>query len=175
VGSNPLLLRTLARPGWRGIRRVAITVGFDAQRVPRSRGHEARRSTLPELVFFDNPAWERPNGLSVLAARKFITERTLLVMSDQIAAPHLVREMAKQPCEGELTVLAVDPDLSRVFDFDDATKVKLWDHNCRVERSACPPSARILPTTTRSVRAVRDVAHAGWLPGRPGEDQAIPR
>ena len=91
-------------------------------------------SDLPEIVFFDNPAWERPNGLSVLAARKFITERTLLVMSDQIAAPHLVREMAQQPCEGELTVLAVDPDLSRVFDFDDATKVKLWDYKGRDKR-----------------------------------------
>jgi 2-aminoethylphosphonate-pyruvate transaminase len=91
-------------------------------------------SSLPELTFFDNPAWERPNGLSVLAARTFITERTLLVMSDQIAAPHLVREMAQQPCEGETTVLAVDPDLSRVFDFDDATKVKLWDHKSRDKR-----------------------------------------
>ncbi|HEX7501474.1 MAG TPA: NTP transferase domain-containing protein, partial [Polyangia bacterium] len=119
VGGSPLLLRTLRVLAGAGIRRVAMTLGFDGQRVRKEVEAMKRASSdLPEIVFFDNPAWERPNGLSVLAARRFITERTLLVMSDQIAAPHLVREMAQQPCEGELTVLAVDPDLSRVFDFD---------------------------------------------------------
>lgn len=128
VGGSPLLLRTLRVLAGAGIRRVAITLGFDAQRVRKEVEAMKRASSdLPDVVFFDNPAWERPNGASVLAARKFISERTLLVMSDQVAAPHLVHEMAQQPCEGDLTVLAVDPDLSRVFDFDDATKVKLWD------------------------------------------------
>ena len=135
VGASPLLLRTLRVLAGAGIRRVAITLGFDAQRVRKEvEAMKRAEGSLPELTFIDNPAWERPNGLSVLAARAFITERTLLVMSDQIAAPHLVREMAQQPCEGELTVLAVDPDLSRVFDFDDATKVKLWDHKSRDKR-----------------------------------------
>jgi 2-aminoethylphosphonate-pyruvate transaminase len=135
VGGIPLLLRTLRVLSGAGIRRVAITLGFDAQDVRKEiEAMKRAENDLPELVFFDNPAWERPNGLSVLAARKFITERTLLVMSDQIAAPHLVREMAQQPCEGDLTVLAVDPDLSRVFDFDDATKVKLWDHKSHDKR-----------------------------------------
>jgi 2-aminoethylphosphonate-pyruvate transaminase len=135
VGGIPLLLRTLRVLAGAGIRRVAITLGFDAQRVRKEvEAMKRAESDLPDVVFFDNPAWERPNGASVLAAGKFISERTLLVMSDQIAAPHLVREMAQQPCEGDLTVLAVDPDLSRVFDFDDATKVKLWDHKSRDRR-----------------------------------------
>jgi 2-aminoethylphosphonate-pyruvate transaminase len=135
VGASPLLLRTLRVLAGAGIRRVAITLGFDAQRVRREvEAMKRAEGSLPELTFIDNPDWERPNGLSVLAARTFITERTLLVMSDQIAAPHLVGEMAQQPSEGELTVLAVDPDLSRVFDFDDATKVKLWDHKSRDKR-----------------------------------------
>jgi len=135
VGSSPLLARTLRVLASAGIRRVGITLGFDAQNV-RKEVEAMRRveASLPDVTFFENPAWERPNGLSVLAARTFITERTLLVMSDQIAAPHLVQEMAGQPCEGDLTVLAVDPDLSRVFDFDDATKVKLWDHKSRDKR-----------------------------------------
>ena len=137
VGSIPVLLRTLRVLAGAGIRRVAITVGFDSQRLRREADAMKRaESNLPEIIFFDNPAWERPNGLSVLAAREFLTERTLLVMADQIAAPHLVREMAQQPCEGELTVLAVDSDLSRVFDFDDATKVRLWEHKSREKRVA---------------------------------------
>jgi 2-aminoethylphosphonate-pyruvate transaminase len=137
VGSVPLILRTLRGLAAAGIRRVGVTLGFDGARV-RAEVEAMKKSeaSLPELVFFTNADWERPNGLSVLAARKFITERTLLVMSDQIAAPHLVREMAQQPCEGDLTVLAVDPDLSRVFDFDDATKAKLREMPSRDKRVA---------------------------------------
>jgi 2-aminoethylphosphonate-pyruvate transaminase len=85
----------------------------------------SERGLPPEVLFFDNPAWDKPNGLSVLAARSFVSERTLLLMADQIAAPHLVRDMVKLPAAGAATVLAVDRDLSRVFDFDDATKVRL--------------------------------------------------
>jgi 2-aminoethylphosphonate-pyruvate transaminase len=137
VGASPLILRTLRVLAAAGIRRVAITVGFDGQQVRRVvETHKRSEPGLPEVTFFDNPAWERPNGMSVLAARKFITERTLLVMADQIAAPHLVREMAQLSPEGEDTVLAVDRDLSRVFDFDDATKVKLWDQGGREQRVA---------------------------------------
>jgi 2-aminoethylphosphonate-pyruvate transaminase len=128
VGNSTLILRALRVLAAAGIRRTAITLGYDGQRLRREVETMKRADpSLPDVVFFDNPAWERPNGLSVLAARKFITERTLLVMSDQIAAPHLVREMAGLGAEGNTTVLAVDYDLSRVFDFDDATKVKLRD------------------------------------------------
>ena len=137
VGSSSLLLRTLRVLAAAGIRRVGITVGFEAAGV-RRHVDVIRRSepSLPEVLFFDNPAWDRPNGLSVLAARKLIGERTLLVMADQISAPHLVREMAGLPPEGEETVLAIDHDLSRVFDFDDATKVKLWNRVGRDGRVA---------------------------------------
>lgn len=129
VGGSALILRALRVLAAAGIRRAAITLGYDGQRLRREvEAMKRAEPSLPDLLFFDNPAWERPNGLSVLAARKFITERTLLVMSDQIAAPHLVREMAGLAAVGNTTVLAVDYDLSRVFDFDDATKVKLWDH-----------------------------------------------
>ncbi len=128
VGSSLLVVRSLRVLSAAGIRRVAITLGFDGARVRRE-VEAARRAEpqLPEVVFFENPRWEEPNGLSVLAARELLGERTLLVMADQIAAPHLVREMASLPSDGEDTVLAVDHDLSRVFDFDDATKVKLGE------------------------------------------------
>ncbi len=43
----------------------------------------------------------------------------------QIAAPALVRELCALPAAAGPTVLAVDRDLPRVFDIDDATKVKL--------------------------------------------------
>jgi 2-aminoethylphosphonate-pyruvate transaminase len=127
VGGVPLILRTLRTLAAAGIRRVAITVGWEGASL-RRRIEElcaAHPGLPPEIVFCDNTRWDRPNGLSVLAARRFLTERTLLLMADQIAAPHLVAEMARLSGREDTTVLGVDRDLSRVFDFDDATKVKL--------------------------------------------------
>lgn len=123
----PLIERTLRVLARTGIHRVAVTVGWRGELV-RAAVHQLLNddpSLELEVSFFVNDRWDAPNGLSVLAARSFLTERTLLLMADQIAAPHLVKELvAAAPGSGEI-VLAVDRELSRVFDFDDATKVKL--------------------------------------------------
>jgi len=127
VGGPSLLERTLALLEAEGIQKIGVTVGYGGAAIRR---HVARSARLPpalqrRITFYENPEWDGPNGLSVLAARPFVTERTLLVMADQIAAPALVREMCALPAAGGPTVLAVDRDLPRVFDIDDATKVKL--------------------------------------------------
>src|SRR5450432_1167708 len=127
VGGASLIERTLAVLLDVGIQRIAIAIGYGGAAVRR---HVAGSIRLPasakrRVTFFENPDWEGPNGLSVLAARSFVTERTLLVMSDQIAAPALLRDLGALPAASGPTVLAVDRDLPRVFDIDDATKVKL--------------------------------------------------
>lgn len=127
VGGIPILERTLGVLARAGIRKVGITVGWQGAEVRR------RMPTLLaaepgldlEVTFFENQAWDRPNGISVQAARSFLTERTLLVMADQVAAPALCAEMCALPPHGDRTVLAVDKDLARVFDVDDATKARL--------------------------------------------------
>ena len=127
VGRCSLLERTLGLLESLGVGRIAISVGFEGAAIRQfvaSSGALAA-ATRRRVTFFDNERWQGPNGLSVLAARAFVTERTLLVMADQIAAPALVRELASLPPAGDRSVLAIDRDLSRVFDIDDATKVKL--------------------------------------------------
>jgi len=127
LGGTPLILRSLRMLAGAGIQRVGVVVGWHGDELRRRVESlcACERNLPSEVVFFENPAWEKPNGLSVLAARSFVSERCLLVMADQIAAPHLVRDMAKLPAAGAASVLAVDRDLSRVFDFDDATKLRL--------------------------------------------------
>jgi 2-aminoethylphosphonate-pyruvate transaminase len=127
VGGPSLLERILTLLDAVGIQKVGITVGYGGAAVRR---HVVRSARLPaalqrRITFFENAEWDGPNGLSVLAARAFITERTLLLMADQIAAPALLREMCALPAAAGPTVLAVDRDLPQVFDIDDATKVKL--------------------------------------------------
>ncbi|HET6283098.1 MAG TPA: aminotransferase class V-fold PLP-dependent enzyme [Polyangia bacterium] len=132
VGRNTLIERTLAVLAEVGIQKIAITVGFEGAELTR---HIAASRDIPaaqkrNITFFGNDAWDKPNGLSVQAARAFITERTLLVMADQIAAPALLRELVTAPppapgATADRNVLGVDRDLARVFAIDDATKVKL--------------------------------------------------
>ena len=127
VGRHSLIERTLRVLAAAGVRRVAIVVGWHGELLRR---HLADQRDLlarlgVEVRFFETPGWEKPNGLSVRAARDFVTERCLLVMADQIAAPALVADLARAPVDGERTILCVDRDLARVFDIDDATKVKL--------------------------------------------------
>ncbi len=127
VGGQPLLWRTLRTLAGADVRRIAITVGWQAEQVMQAANawQASEPGARVAITFFKNPAWDRPNGLSVLAARSFVVAPTLLMMADQIVAPHLVVHMLRAPVASDQTMLAVDRDLSRVFDFDDATKVAL--------------------------------------------------
>ena len=127
LGGVSLVQRTLRVLAKAGIRDVALSLGWQGAKIRAALSAQAaaHRALGLTLSFFDNPAWDGPNGLSVLAARACVTERTLLVMADQIAAPSLVAALCRLPASGDETVLCVDRDLARVFDIDDATKVKL--------------------------------------------------
>lgn len=136
VGRSTLIERTLNLLAGVGIQKVAITVGWQGELI---RQHVAASTEISpaqkrNITFFDNAEWAGPNGLSVQAARAFLTERTLLVMADQITAPALVNELVTAPAPpsvpggapaADRSVLCVDGDLARVFAIDDATKVKL--------------------------------------------------
>jgi 2-aminoethylphosphonate-pyruvate transaminase len=132
VGGVPLVVRTLRTLARAGVRRVGITVGWQGALVRRKveelRAAEPPGNLPPEIAFFDNADWEQPNGLSVLAAARFLTEPTLLMMADQVAAPALVARFvaaAPTPERAARTLVGIDRELYRVFDIDDATKVKL--------------------------------------------------
>jgi 2-aminoethylphosphonate-pyruvate transaminase len=129
VGGMTLIERTLRVLAGAGIRQVAVTLGYQGARLRQFLEDGGLAAELGLAVtFFENTAWEKPNGLSVQVARPFIDEgadRILLVMADQIAAPALVTSLARSPASGARTTLCVDRDLARVFDIDDATKVKL--------------------------------------------------
>ncbi len=129
VGGTTLLHRALRVLRQAGVRRVGVVVGFRSDLV-RQHLDDLRRqdADIPgEIAFFGNPQWQQPNGLSVLAARTFVSEPTLLLMADQIAAPGLLGRFVRCKPKPDVTVIAVDRALGRVFDIDDATKVQIQD------------------------------------------------
>ena len=85
VGGPSLLERTLGLLEAVGIQKIGLTVGYDGAAIRRHVAGSARLGAALKrhVVFFENPEWDGPNGLSVLAARAFVTERTLLVMADR--------------------------------------------------------------------------------------------
>jgi choline kinase len=59
-----------------------------------------------------------------LAAKDELHNPFLLLMSDHIFEPKTVRRLAQRPLADGEVILAVDHNVDRVFDLDDATKVK---------------------------------------------------
>ncbi len=128
VDGVPLIERTLLSLASAGIREVGVTVGFAASRVEQSiRSTISRNPRLAslKLVLFENTRWKEPNGLSVQCARTLFDEPVLIVMADQIAAPHLVAEMVALPIQSGQVTIGIDREIARVFDLADATKVEI--------------------------------------------------
>src|SRR5689334_15707381 len=83
VGGPTLIERTLALLESVGIRKVGVTIGWRGDEIRRTVAESTRLSAPFKrgISYFENPDWDKPNGLSVQVARPFVTERTLLLMS----------------------------------------------------------------------------------------------
>lgn len=123
VGSVPLLVRVLRTMQSEGIREAVIVLGY--------RGDQIREALLREpslamrLIFVENQHYEKKNGVSLLAARQYIDGDCLLTMADHLYSPEIVRRLRSFALSPGSCVLAVDHDIDRCFDLDDATKVRL--------------------------------------------------
>lgn len=73
-----------------------------------------------------NAEWARPNGLSVLAAAPLLEREFLLLMSDHLFDPAIVRRLLAERVAGAALTLAADYRLDAPgLDMDDATKIQV--------------------------------------------------
>jgi histidinol-phosphate aminotransferase len=123
VAGVPLLVRVLRTLQGEGIREAVIVIGY--------RGDQIKRALLAEptlglkLHFVTNDRFDRKNGVSLLAARKYIDQECILSMADHLYSPEVVRRLASFDMPEGACALGVDYDIERCFDLDDATKVRL--------------------------------------------------
>jgi histidinol-phosphate aminotransferase len=123
VSGVPLLVRVLRTLQGEGIREAVIVIGY--------RGDQIRKALLAEpsvglkLHFVDNDRFDRKNGVSLLAAKKYIDRECILSMADHLYSPETVRRLMKFDLPEGACALGVDYDVERCFDLDDATKVRL--------------------------------------------------
>lgn len=123
VSGIPLLVRILRTLQNEGIREAVIVVGYRGEAIKRAL--RAEPSLALTLHFVDNFAYDRKNGVSLLAARDFIDQECLLSMADHLYSPEIVRRLRAFDLPRGACALGVDYDIERCFDLDDATKVRL--------------------------------------------------
>jgi histidinol-phosphate aminotransferase len=121
VAGIPLLVRVLCTLQSVGIQEAVIVTGFQGDRVRRALLAEPRLGL--KLSFVENPDYLKKNGVSLLAARKYIDRECILTMSDHLYSPELVRRLMLAELPQHACALAVDSDIEGCFDIDDATKV----------------------------------------------------
>lgn len=161
VNGVPLLVRVLRTLEDVGIREAVIVVGH--------RGDLVRRTLLAtpgiglRLRFVENPNFHAKNGLSLLAAKEFVDRECLLTMSDHLYSPELPHRLLAAELPVGACALAVDRDVPRCFDLDDATKVvteagRISDIGKELEEYDAIDTGvfRIGPSLIREIQAVFD-------------------
>ena len=117
---KPILEHVIDRARQAGIDDVVIVLGYRSDLIRRWLDG---RSLGVSITLVENPDYHKANGISVLKARNEIQDNFLLLMADHIFEPETARVLLKQSLTPGDVILAVDPNIDRIFDLDDATKV----------------------------------------------------
>lgn len=126
----PLLEHVMTASREAGIERFVIVAGYRADLIRCWLSGQMRRWLRTQSM--DNLSirlieileYHKANGVSALAAKTALNEPFLLLMSDHIFEPNTARALLRQPLADDEVILAVDSKVDRVFDLDDATKVR---------------------------------------------------
>jgi len=123
----PLLEHIVLSAHAAGIEKFVIVVGYRADAIRRWFADHPPESI--SITFVENVDYQKANGVSALAAKELLRKPFLLLMADHIFEPKTARALLQQPLAENEVILGVDYNIDRIFDVDDATKVKLeGDH-----------------------------------------------
>jgi 1L-myo-inositol 1-phosphate cytidylyltransferase len=127
VGGAPLLEHVVRSAAEAGATDFVVVTGYEAEPVEAFLVEMAARTGL-RINLVHNPDWARPNGLSVLAAEAWLGGEFILLMSDHLFDPAILREMIAADRRGAALTLAADfaVDDPRL-DLDDATKIEVGE------------------------------------------------
>ena len=121
VGGQTLLERTVDSCRLAGAQRILVVTGYRSDLV----AGEARRIDRGDIETVYNPDWTKANGLSLYCCRDRVAEDFALMMSDHIFDPTILGDLMALDAPAGSVTLAIDCQIDRVFDLDDATKVRI--------------------------------------------------
>jgi choline kinase len=124
VRGVPLIEHVLISARAGGLDEFVVVTGYEGDRLERFLQALCVRQGLV-IRTVRNPDWRLANGLSVAAAEPLLDDRFVLMMSDHLFDPELMRELlARSPPAGAV-VLAVDRRLDNpLVDLEDVTRVE---------------------------------------------------
>jgi 2-aminoethylphosphonate-pyruvate transaminase len=120
VGGRPMIQHVLAAFREAGLREAVVVVGYLAEKMRQALAGEQGIT----IHVVENPDWQKSNGVSLLAAAKYVDGPCILSMSDHLYEFGMVRTLCRLPVNDGVCHLLVDDDTEAVFDIDDATKVR---------------------------------------------------
>jgi len=127
LGGTPLIEHVIVRARSAGASEFVVATGYRAEPLEAFLNDLGRRLGVP-IACARVADWTLANGHSVLAGAARIEGEYLLLMSDHVFDPAIVRGLVEGEPAGDGLVLAVDRKLSGpLLDIDDATKVELDD------------------------------------------------
>jgi 1L-myo-inositol 1-phosphate cytidylyltransferase len=119
---RPILEHVILRAHQAGIDEFVIVVGYRSDLIRR--WFNNRWVGQFSMTWVENRDYHKANGISVLKAKNEIREEFLLLMADHIFEPATAKVLMEQTLAPGEVILAVDPKIDRIFDLDDATKVR---------------------------------------------------
>ena len=120
---KPLLEHVMTGAYEAGIDQFVIILGYRGHMIQQ--WYETHPMKGVHVTWAENPDYHKNNGISALCAKNVIQEPFLLLMSDHIFESATARLLLSHPLGNGEVILAVDRNIERVFDIDDATKVRL--------------------------------------------------
>jgi histidinol-phosphate aminotransferase len=147
-----------------GIREAVVVIGHQGEQVRRA----LQQATLEtRLWFVENAHFDLKNGVSLLAAAKYVDRECILSMADHLYSPELLRRLLRFDLPKGASVLGVDYDIERCFDLEDATKIRLrsgritdigkdiGDYNC-IDTGVFRVGPELIEALASEVRATGD-------------------
>jgi len=117
---RPIIEHIVQRAHRAGIESFVIVVGYRSDLI---RNWFEGRSLGVSVTFVENPDYHKANGVSALKARSALNENFLLLMADHLFETETAEALIQQSLRSDEVILGVDPNIDRIFDLDDATKV----------------------------------------------------
>ncbi|MEW5766901.1 MAG: sugar phosphate nucleotidyltransferase [bacterium] len=119
----PLIKRVICAVREAGVEEFLIVTGFAGEKLKSNLG--TGEDLGVKLEYIHNPDWRKGNGISVLTAREAIdpAEHFLLLMSDHVFEPGLVKQVREEKMADDECLLGCDLNWPAVYDLADATKV----------------------------------------------------
>ena len=119
---RPILEHVMRRAQEAWIEEFVIVLGYRGDLIRD--WFESHWSGRARFTWVENPDYHKSNGVSALKARNAIHDNFLLLMADHLFEPETARMMVRQHLAPGEVILGVDPNIDRIFDIDDATKVR---------------------------------------------------